>query len=182
MIRIVAGKYRSRMIQTPSSPLTMPTKEMVREGVFSALGEKVINAVVLDLFAGSGALGIEALSRGAKKAIFVDSSKEAAHIISENIHALGDDNAEVLNLSYEMALDKFQRDDIKFDIVFLDPPYKSETYISIIKTLIKNELLSSFAIIIVESDKELVFDATLFSKIKTYRYGYSKIYIMRRGI
>lgn len=182
MIRIVAGKYRSRMIETPDSSLTKPTKEMTREGVFSALGEKVINAVVLDLFAGSGALGIEALSRGAKKAFFVDSSKEVIRVINKNIQMLGENNAEVLNLSYEQALDSFKNDNIKFDIVFLDPPYKSETYISIIKTLIKDELLSSFAIIVVESDKELVFDPTLFSKIKTYQYGCSKIYIMRRGI
>ncbi len=182
MIRIVAGKYRSRMIKTPPSNLTMPTKESTREGIFSALGEKITNAEVLDLFSGSGALAIESLSRGAKHAVMVDSSLESIRIINENLALLKETSAEVLNMDYEDALSKFSQEKRTFDIIFLDPPYKDNIYKHIINVLIRDKMLSKFAIIVVESNHNIIFDETLFTKIKSYKYGYSIVYILRSGV
>ncbi|HNY74567.1 MAG TPA: RsmD family RNA methyltransferase, partial [Bacilli bacterium] len=88
MIRIIGGKHRSRLIETPPSEIVLPTKNMVREALFSILGRKVSNAIVLDLFAGSGALGLEALSRGANKVYFSDHHREPIKIIGKNVESL----------------------------------------------------------------------------------------------
>ena len=97
MINVIGGKYRSRVLLTPPSSTTLPTKNMVRGAIFSALGN-LNGAIVLDLFAGSGALGIEALSRGAKEAIFVELDKVAAKVVKDNLDKLKEENGRVLQM------------------------------------------------------------------------------------
>ena len=122
MLKISGGTFRSRVIETPEQN-TVPTKNRVREAMMSALQNDIPGAIVLDLFAGSGALGIETISRGAEKCYFVDAGKEQAAIIQKNLKALKIENAEFLGVDYLEALKCLKRDGVKFDVVFLDPPY-----------------------------------------------------------
>ena len=157
MIRITGGTNRSRLLKTPSGTLTKPTMDKVRSAVFSALGDKVIRAKVLDLFAGSGSYGFEALSRGASKSTFVDKSREAYEVLKENAKILKHENISIL---FGDSLGFLKETKEKFDIVFVDPPYKLEVYKEVVDTLIKRDLLTSNGIIVLESDKELNIDKT----------------------
>ena len=177
MIKIVGGKYRSRIIDTPDSN-TLPTKNMVREAIASALGYRVEGAKVLDLFAGSGAVGIELASRGAKEIVFNDASLVAAKIVKGNIAKLQIQGTRVLNNDYKVALEILRND--KFDIVFVDPPYAiKESYSYIVNYLLDNNMLNEGASIILEYEGEITFDEDKFSFIKEYKYGKTKVKIIR---
>jgi 16S rRNA (guanine(966)-N(2))-methyltransferase RsmD len=177
MIRITGGKYRSRLIETPNTTLTKPTMDKVREAVFSALSEKVYGARVLDLFAGSGSYGLEALSRGAKEVTFVDSSPLAVKAIKENCEKLNEKNVEILNNDVLAYLSQNPKE---FDIIFADPPYKLDVYKDAVETLIKRQILASNGIIVLESERELNIDESSFSKVRFYKYGLAKVYILRK--
>ena len=177
MIRITGGKNRSRLLETPNTNLTKPTMDKVREAVFSALGEKVYNARVLDLFAGSGSYGLEALSRGAKEVTFVDSAPLAIKTIKENCEKLNEKNVEILSSD---VLAYLSQNTQEFDIIFADPPYKLDVYEAVVKTLIERHILSSNGIIVLESERELNIDESSFSKVRFYKYGLAKVYILRK--
>lgn len=177
MLRISGGKYRSRLLETPSTNLTKPTMDKVRAAVFSILlNEKMDN--VLDLFAGSGSYGFEALSRGATKACFVDKSIEAIKTIKENAKKLNESNIKVY---FKDAFSFLNESKDVFDIVFIDPPYKlKDLYSECINLLIKNNLLSENGIIVLESEGEVDFDKSIFNEVRQYKYGLAKIYILRK--
>ena len=177
MIRITGGENRSRLLETPNTTLTKPTMDKVRAAVFNALGDSVKNARVLDLFAGSGSYGFEALSRGAKDATFVDSSFEAIKAIKKNAANLDRENVEILNKDVLAFLEQNSQE---FDIIFADPPYKLDVYESVVKTLIKRNILASGGIIVLESERELNIDESLFKSVRFYKYGLAKIYILRK--
>ena len=177
MIRITGGENRSRLLETPNTTLTKPTMDKVRAAVFNALGDSVKNARVLDLFAGSGSYGFEALSRGAKDATFVDSSFEAIKAIKKNAANLDRENVEILNKDVLAFLEQNSQE---FDIIFADPPYKLDVYESVVKTLIKRNILASGGIIVLESERELNIDESLFRSVRFYKYGLAKIYILRK--
>ena len=122
-MRIVAGRYGGRRLVAPSGMATRPTSDRVREALFSVLGSSVQGARVLDLFAGSGALGLEALSRGAATAVFVDRSPRAIAAIAANLQALGID-AHVHRMEARAALRTALARREAYDLVFLDPPYR----------------------------------------------------------
>ena len=123
-MRIIAGEFSSRTIKTLKGTATRPTLDKVREAVFSSLGGFFDGGKMLDLYAGSGAVGIEALSRGMSFAYFVDKNYEAIRIIKENITALNlEDKTKVLSMLDTNALHYFTENHIKFDLVYLDPPY-----------------------------------------------------------
>lgn len=177
MIRITGGTNRSRLLATPNSELTKPTMDKVRAAVFSALGDLVKNAKVLDLFAGSGSYGFEALSRGAASAIFVDKSRDAFSTIKENSRTLGYENVELI---FGDSLEFLRANTHKFSIVFVDPPYKLDVYEDVVETLIKGNMLEDNGIIVLESERELKLDETLFGSVRFYKYGLAKIYIIRK--
>lgn len=177
MIRITGGTNRSRLLATPNSTLTKPTMDKVRAAVFSAIGDATKNANVLDLFAGSGSYGFEALSRGANSATFIDKSHEAYKAIKENSKNLGYENVEII-LSDSLAfLSENQR---KFSIIFVDPPYKLDVYEKVVETLIKGNVVEDNGIIVLESERELNLDSSLFKSVRFYKYGLAKIYIIRK--
>ena len=122
-MRIVAGRYGGRKLTAPAGTETRPTSDRVREALFSVLGPSIQGARVLDLFAGSGALGLEALSRGAAQAVFVDRSHKAISAIKANLAALGID-AEVRPIEARAALRAASARREAYDLVFLDPPYR----------------------------------------------------------
>lgn len=151
-MRVISGRARGTKINTIESTSTRPTLDRVKESLFNILQNKVIDATVLDLFAGSGALGIEALSRGAKKAVFCDKNNEACKVIKDNLNKthLADD-ANVLNMEYERCIERVSN--YKFDLIFIDPPYKLDMAIKAVKLIEKNDLLDNKGIIIIETDE-----------------------------
>lgn len=176
MIRITGGINRSRLLATPNTDLTKPTMDKVRAAVFSALGDAVKDAKVLDLFAGSGSYGFEALSRGASFATFVDKSHDAYNAVRQNAKILGHENVELI-LSDSLA---FLRENTrKFSIIFVDPPYKLDVYETVVETLIKGNMLEENGIIVLESERELNLDESMFKSVRFYKYGLAKIYIIR---
>ena len=178
-MRIIAGKYRSRNLKTLKSNATRPTLDKVKEAVFSKLGTYFDGGVCLDLFSGSGAIGLEALSRGMYKAILVDKSYEAINIIKENVKALEAD-ASVFKMDYKAALNKFQNE--QFDLIYIDPPYHLHVYNDILKFIDEHQMLKEYGYIVCESlneeeinkeYQELVFE-------KEVSYGIMKVIYIRR--
>jgi len=177
MIRITGGLNRSRKLNVPTNGLTKPTMDKVRAAVFNALNEDIINKDVLDLFAGSGSYGLEALSRGANKVTFVDKEKEAVEVIKNNIELLKEENTKIVR---DDVISYLRNTKDKFDIVFVDPPYKLEVYEIVLDLLDKNGLLNKNAIIVLESERELNIKEEDYKKVKLYNYGLAKIYILRK--
>lgn len=177
-MRIIGGKFRSRKIIFPDSKDVRPTKDRVREAIFSALKYDVENRNVLDLFAGSGAYGLEALSRGSSFATFVDINPISIKAINVNIKTLELKNeCKVINDSYESFL-KTNKE--TYSLVFLDPPYKEDIYFLVIKKLLDANMISEDAIIICEAEHLHDFSSFEEFKIKEYRYGENYVYILRR--
>ena len=181
-MRIVGGKYRHRLISFPDDMAhTRPTKDRIREAVFSALGD--INGYrVLDLYAGSGAMGIEALSRGASHATFVDVSPLAIKTIKDNITSLKIDNNEyeIIKNKDINAIETFKQKGIQFDLVILDPPYELGEYEKIVELLVTNSLLSEHAIIVMEANRQITLENIEYKKNKEYHYGDILVFIYWR--
>ena len=177
MIRITGGENRSRLLETPNTTLTKPTMDKVRAGVFSALGDAVTQASVLDLFAGSGSYGFEALSRGAKDATFVELNRETAKVIQRNANNLKREN---ITIKIYDVLPFLSGNPGNFDIIFADPPYKLDVYEKMVDLILEKNILSENGIIVLESEKELNIDESRFKKVKIYNYGLAKVYILRK--
>ncbi len=155
-MRIITGKARGIRLKTLEGEATRPTSERVKEAVFSMLQFDLEGREVLDLFAGSGQLGLEALSRGAAHAVFVDQSKQAIQIIEENAKKTKLDTA--CSIYTANSLDYIRRNcGKKFDIVFLDPPYASGLYQPILEALYEANMLKPFSMIVCESNTEQLF-------------------------
>lgn len=182
-MRVVAGIYRSRQLKTVKSNLTRPTTDKNKESMFNMIGPFFQGGVVLDLFAGSGSLGIEALSRGCDYLYSVDKQYGAFQIIKENLGNLKIENAQVFKLDYLKALAKFKDEGIKFDLVFLDPPYGKGLIDGILGFMVDNDLLRDQAIIVVEELKEVSFarPASLHLK-KRHEYGITALTILEYGV
>ena len=183
-MRIVGGKYRHRLIIFPDDMVhTRPTKDRIREAIFSALGD-ISGARVLDLYAGSGAMGIEALSRGAKHCEFVDISKRAVAVIKENVNALKINNDEyrILNEKDFQALDRFKNENKQFDLVILDPPYEEGKYEEVVNRLYNDDLLSNNAIIVMEANRNITLENIDYQKNKEYHYGEIMVFIYWRNL
>lgn len=176
-MRVIAGKYKRSNLFTLDGDLTRPTKDMVKEALFSSISIND-NTVFLDLFSGSGSIGIEALSRGAKDVIFNDINKDAVMIIKNNLNKFKE-NRIVYNLSYKECLNTIK---MQFDYVYLDPPYSFSNYEEIFKLLIENKLLKENAIIIVEVRKDVILKEKLInlSLFKEKKYGITKLLYFRK--
>ena len=187
-MRIISGSMRGTKLYTlDGMDVTRPTLDRVKESLFNILNFKLKDSIVLDLFAGSGALGLESISRGAKKAYLCDSSFNAIKIITQNINKTkSQDKTEIIQKDYKKALDKFKNDNLKFDIVFLDPPYKTDYTKESIRIILENDLLNTDGIMIIETDieKEVLEEIQNFS-VDIYdvrKYGrVSLIFVRRKG-
>lgn len=177
------GKYRGLKLKTLDGDNTRPTLAKVKEAIFSMLQMHVYDANVLDLFAGSAALGIEALSENAKHVDFNDSAKEAILIIQDNLKKLkGENSYQISNDDYQVFLTKAKKADKKYDLVFLDPPYKQHLINEILLLLETYELLSEDAIVVCESElEEKVNEETkTLEMYKEKKYGSTKVRMFRR--
>ena len=152
-MQIITGKYRARKLDAVKGDSTRPTLARVKESIFNLIADSVAGSTVLDLFAGSGAYGIECISRGAKKVILEKKKKEAIKTINNNTRNMNDDFEIVLG-EFERALKSFQSRGIKFDLVFLDPPYKSGYLTKSLELLTSLNLLENGAVIVAEHEFE----------------------------
>lgn len=177
-MRIISGKHRSRIIKMVDIDTTRETTDKVRGAIFNLISFYPIEGVVLDLFSGSGALGLEALSRGARKAYFNDMGKKAYLVTKENCKALGYNSEVVItNLDYKRALTMYKE---PFDLVFLDPPYKLDCCNEIVKYIEENDLLTKDGFIICEVDKDTIISETdKFMIYKEKNYGIRTVYILQ---
>ncbi len=157
-MRVIAGAYGGRRLRAPSGRATRPTADRVREAVFSMLGS-VTGMRVLDLFAGSGALGIEALSRGAREAVFVDSDRRAIDAVAANLAELGIEAA--VHRRDALAFIGALGEELRFDLVFVDPPYDSALRLAPELSRRLPALLAPDALIVSESDKRSPLELTL---------------------
>ena len=152
-MRIIAGKFRGRKLVEFDVDSTRPTLDRIKEPLFSILMPYLKDANVLDLFAGTGSLGIECLSRGASSAIFVDVSKESINIVKSNIKkARVENESTILNLDFKNAIDRLKIQNKKFDIIFMDPPYYKNMFIDALSSIDEADLLCDDGIIVVEHD------------------------------
>jgi len=171
-MRIIAGEKRGMKLFSPKGDATRPTTDKVREALFGSLQFEVRGACVLDLFAGSGAFGLEAISRGAQCAVLVDISEEAVVVIKKNIQKTGfsGDSVQVLRGEYKKVIKRFQNAH-KFDIVFIDPPYAGGYYEQALRMLVDLEIVREGAVIVTESDSTLDFNIPRLRVDKQKRYG-----------
>ena len=154
-MRIISGTARGTKLYTLDGLNTRPTLDRVKESVFNIIQEEIAGSIFLDLFSGSGAIGLEAASRGAKKSILCDNSKLAIEIIKKNISKTHLENkVSIYNLDFENALNKIKQDYKILDIVYIDPPYDSDYVIKSLQLMIKLQLINSNTKIIVETDQE----------------------------
>lgn len=152
-MQIITGKYRARKLESVEGDTTRPTLARVKESIFNLIQFDIAGGVVLDLFAGSGAFGIECISRGANKVVFVDKERKAVSTIQKNTRGMTED-FEILNHDFETALRILSSKNFKFDIVYLDPPYKAGYYEKVLNMLDELSLLNDGATIVVESDSQ----------------------------
>ena len=153
-MRIIAGVAKGNQIFAPKGQDTRPTQDRVRESLFNILQSEIPGASVLDLFAGSGALALEAVSRGAEEAVMVDSGAEAMNCIQRNIAKLGfGEKVQTLKCDWRAALHQLHSDKRAFDLVFLDPPYQMLDTAGIIEDILEAGLLRPKALMIVEHRK-----------------------------
>ena len=179
-MRVITGKARGVQLKTPDGMLTRPTADRVKEALFSIINFDLPGAAVLDLFGGTGQLGIEALSRGAKSAVFVDQREDACKIIRENLRRTKlESQARVIRSDY---LDYLRRSREKFDIILLDPPYAEVFLENALNCITEIDILQSGGIIVAERpvEKELPFEFEGFTRSKDYKYGKILLTIYRK--
>lgn len=152
-MRIIGGKAKGTKLYTLEGDNTRPTLDRVKESLFNIIQRDIPESIFLDLFSGSGAIGLEAVSRGAKKAILCDKSKEAISIIKKNIEKTHLENQIEL---YQLPFEKLLNDKIeeKIDIIYIDPPYKTDFVYNAIKIILDKNLINENSIVIIETDEE----------------------------
>ena len=173
-MRVISGKYKGRILQGFDIDGTRPTMDRVKESLFGMIQNKISESICLDLFAGSGALGIEALSNGAAFCYFVDKNKIAINTLKNNLNSIN--NYEIICGDYKYALNKLKNK--KFDIIFLDPPYKLNLINDCVDFIFKCGMLNDDGIVVCEAEEEKLTD--LYNVIKDKKYGNKRIRIYKR--
>lgn len=178
MPRVVAGRFRGTILEAPKGDNTRPTADKVKEALFSMLQTRVPGAEFIDLFSGTGGIGIEALSRGASSVVLVEKSGYACSVIRNNLQKLhlddGDD-IRLLRCGYDAALIKLSEEGRQFDVIFMDPPYRmaQKTAETVAALIVEKDILKDDGILIVEHSSELPFvtDVMNMKPIRSCSYG-----------
>ncbi|WP_223595972.1 16S rRNA (guanine(966)-N(2))-methyltransferase RsmD [Neobacillus bataviensis] len=184
-MRVVSGSCKGRPLKAVPGNSTRPTTDKVKEAIFNMIGPYFDGGMGLDLFAGSGGLGLEALSRGLDKVIFIDRESKAIQVIHENIKACKfEEKAEVFRNDAERAIKALIKREISFDYIFLDPPYKKQQLVSLMEKMDEQELVKTNGIIICEHsfDVELPRNVGRFTQIKHEKYGIIAVTIYSRMV
>ena len=185
-MRVISGIARGTKLNSIESNSTRPTLDRVKEAFFSSIQSSINeNIVVLDLFAGSGQIGIEFLSRGVKKVYFCEKNPLAVKMIKQNLEKTKFcEHSIIINIDYKGALENFKKSNIYFDIIYIDPPYKLDMAVKSIDYILNNNLLSKDGVIIIETDEEereleelKNIDVNIYN---VKRYGRVKLIFLRR--
>ncbi|SKA92313.1 16S rRNA (guanine(966)-N(2))-methyltransferase RsmD [Caloramator quimbayensis] len=177
-MRIITGIAKGRKIKVPEGNNTRPTLDRVKESIFNIVNNRIPDSFILDLFAGSGNLGLECISRGSKSCIFCEKNKTAFSYLKENVINLGfNSNCELYNHDAFFVLKKCAQRNLKFDIIFLDPPYGRNLIIESLKNIDCYNLLDTNGIIITEYDENDIIPDKIghFTKYRTEKYGRVRI-------
>lgn len=180
-MRVITGKARGVQLKTPDGMLTRPTADKVKEALFSIIQFDIPGAAVLDLFGGTGQLGIEALSRGAEKSVFVDAREEACKLIRENLKRTRmESQAKVVRSDYMAYLGTCRE---AFDIIFLDPPYAEVFLENALNRITEIDILHSGGIIVTERPlgKDLPWTLADYTRSRDYKYGKTLLTIYRKA-
>lgn len=180
-MKVISGFLRGRVIKGFNLDGTRPTMDRVKESLFAIIQNHIQDSICLDLFAGSASLGIEAISNGSKLVYFNDLSREAIKVISSNIKNFNiEDNAVILNYDYKKCLNYLKEINIKFDVIFLDPPYNKEVINEIIDTILLNDILNNDGIIVCEVSNDYLKEFDLLERIKEKKYGDKQVVIYKK--
>ncbi len=180
-MKVISGLYKGRNIIGFDIFGTRPTMDRVKESLFAMIQDYIPNSIVLDLFSGSGNLGIEALSEGSKFCYFCDSNTKACKIINNNISNIGISNTKVFCCDYLKCLKLLNDDNIKLDIIFLDPPYKTNYIEKSIQLIDKLNILNDSGIVVCESDSiDKIIYPDSFICLKNKKYGDKYVVILRK--
>jgi 16S rRNA (guanine(966)-N(2))-methyltransferase RsmD len=186
-MRIISGAARGTKLNTLDGTSTRPTLDRVKEPLFSILQNNLQDAMVLDLFSGSGALGLEAISRGSKFAVLCDKNIEAIKVINSNVSKTRfENNTKIINMDFMKCLQELAKEKIQFDLIFLDPPYDSEYASQATKEILNQKLLLPNGIIIIETDdlrrEENLLDNLNINIIDKRKYGkVNLVFLSRKG-
>lgn len=181
-MRIIGGKYRSRVLAGFAGEDVRPTSDRAKEALFNILSLKLYGARVLDLFSGSGALGLECLSRGAKEVVFNDYSKDSLAILKKNLSALkvpvNGAEAKVSQADYMLCL---QQSRGAYDLIFLDPPYRFDYGRKALETIAEKRLLTEGGIVVYERDRPFEGEVSSLEKFDERKYGKTYFTFFKRG-
>lgn len=178
-MRIITGAYRGRRLATPKDLSVRPTSDKVKEAIFSMISQDIDKSIVLDLFAGTGSLGLEALSRGAKHCYFVDSERESVRLIKSNIsHCKAENESTVLIGDFKYAMSKIKE---PIDLAFLDPPYESKILDEALMKVGEKGFMAPRGLVITEHGPKKVMPETVgtLEKIKEKKYGHVHVTLYR---
>lgn len=182
-MRIISGINKGKRLYAPDGLNVRPTSDKIKEALFSMIGNIKEDSLVLDLFAGSGNVGIEFLARGAKYCYFVDLSRKSLSFVKKNLDLCKfNDRAKVIQSDYSKAIINFSNMNIKFDYIFADPPYNLQCSGKIIDLVLENHLLSENGLLIIESDKSENVIENIDSKMLKYKekvYGITRISLIK---
>lgn len=183
-LRIIGGQWRGRKLNFPDEPGLRPTPDRVRETLFNWLQAIIVGSRCLDLFAGSGALGFEALSRGAKHVAMIDKSRQVVSALGNNLKLLGVDNASLVNTDASHLLTQANTLGQTFDVVFLDPPFHQDLIVPCCEGLEKNGFLDPVAYIYLEAEHTIDEDMlpATFSIIRSKKAGKVNFHLIKREI
>ena len=181
-MRIIGGEFKSRILADFAGDDVRPTSDRAREALFNILARKVPLARVLDLFSGSGALGIESLSRGAKEVVFNDAAKDSVALLKKNLATLkliSSERVQISNRDYSVCLDYVTG---KFDIIFLDPPYRFDYGKTALEKIARKGLLSDDGVIVYERDRAFEGEIAGLEKYDERKYGKAIFTFFRREV
>jgi len=184
-LRIISGRWKSRrLISIKGSSNTRPTSDRVKEAVFNMLRDKLYESAVLDIFAGTGNMGFEALSRGSSKAVFIEKNRKAVSVIEKNARNL--DCVSMIHIIKKdvfKAIDDLSKERDAFDIIFMDPPYNANIEKSVLLAILNADILDRQGVVVVEHDykNEMPNNVEELIKIDTRKYGNTGISLYKKG-
>lgn len=179
-MRIIAGMFKGKVLKEFELSSTRPTTDLVKGAIFNIIGNKIVNSNFLDLFSGTGAIGIEALSRGSKQVFFADSNKGSINLIKKNLSLIKVDNFIIMQKDCFETLKTLYNQNQQFDLIFLDPPYSTDYAEKCIKLIFKFDLLNENGWVLWEHDQSKLEVTEKFDKIKTKKYGKKYVSILSK--
>lgn len=181
-MRVISGSARGTHLKTLEGLNTRPTTDRIKESMFNLIQTYIYDKNILDLFSGSGSLGIEALSRGGNSAVFVEKHRKAVKVIEDNLTKTRLlEKATIMNNDVQDAISRLSKSNKKFDLIILDPPYSKDFILPVLKSLLEGQLVEKEGIIVIEHEKSDILDENLFGFqcIKTKQYGITSISIYK---